>query len=225
MTRPLLVLRPEPGCSETLAAARARGLDAIGAPLFAIEAVDWAAPDASAFDALLAGSANAFRLGGEGLGAMSGLPVLAVGERTAAAARAARFDVAAVGHGGLQALLESHQGPSRLLRLGGETRVELSAPDGIELVERTVYRAAPLPLEPRAASAAAQGAVAMLHSAEAARRFAAECDRLAIARGTVSIAALSPRISEAAGEGWGQVRIAPAVTDCALLAMAADMCH
>ena len=53
----VLVLRPEPGCSETLAAARKRGLEAISAPIFAIESVPWDAPDAvnAAMEAFLAG--------------------------------------------------------------------------------------------------------------------------------------------------------------------------
>lgn len=225
MSRPVIVLRPEPGCTETLTAARDRGLEAFAAPLFAIQPVDWSAPDPSAFDALLAGSANAFRLGGRALAGLTKLPVLAVGERTAAAARAAGFHVAANGHGGLQALIETVEAPARLLRLSGEARVDLAPPGGVELVETTVYRAAPLRLTDQAIEALGGGAVVLLHSGEAARRFAAECDRLTVARSTVSIAALAPRIAEAAGEGWAQVRTAPEVTDCALLAMAADMCH
>jgi uroporphyrinogen-III synthase len=216
VSRPVLVLRPEPGCAETLAAARGRGLEAIAAPLFAIQPVAWTAPDASAFDALLVGSANAFRQGGSGLAAVIRLPVLAVGDRTADAARAAGFRVAATGQGGLQAVIETVEAPARLLRLSGETRVELVPPPGVEVVDATVYRAV---------AALRAGAVAMLHSAEAARRFAAECDRLGIARGTVRLAALASRIAEAAGEGWAQVCTAAQVTDCALLALATDMCH
>jgi uroporphyrinogen-III synthase len=225
VSRPVLVLRPEPGCAETLAAARGRGLEAIAAPLFAIQPVAWTAPDASAFDALLVGSANAFRQGGSGLAAVIRLPVLAVGDRTADAARAAGFRVAATGQGGLQAVIETVEAPARLLRLSGETRVELVPPPGVEVVDATVYRAVPLPLADRAVAALRAGAVAMLHSAEAARRFAAECDRLGIARGTVRLAALASRIAEAAGEGWAQVCTAAQVTDCALLALATDMCH
>ena len=42
----LVVLRPEPGASETVERARAIGLDALRMPLFEIEPVLWDAPDA-----------------------------------------------------------------------------------------------------------------------------------------------------------------------------------
>lgn len=225
MIRKVLVLRPEPGCSETLAAARDLGLDPLAAPLFAIEAVPWTAPEQEDFDQLIAGSANAFRFGGAELDKLTDLPVVAVGERTAAAAREAGFTVAAIGQGGLQTLLDTFAMPTRLLRLSGEERIDLSLPMGVTMVERTVYCAAPLPLSDQAIEALATGAVALLHSGEAARRFAAECDRLSIARGKVSLAALAPRIATAAGSGWARIEVAPEVTDAALLAMAADMCH
>ena len=85
---PLIVIRPEPGCSATVAAGRAAGLDVHGHPLIAIRPRSWQTPDPAQFDALLAGSANVFRHGGPGLAGLKRLPVYAVGETTAAAARA-----------------------------------------------------------------------------------------------------------------------------------------
>ena len=41
---PLIVIRPQPGCDASVAAARARGLDAHGFPLFAVRALDWQPP-------------------------------------------------------------------------------------------------------------------------------------------------------------------------------------
>ncbi len=225
MSRPLVILRPEPGCSETLAAARQRGLDAIGAPLFEVEPVDWTLRDADRVDALLIGSANAFRHGGEGLGALRALPVWAVGERTAAAARNCGFTVARTGSGGLQNLVEEAAAPIRFLRLAGEAHIAIDPPAGVSMVERIVYRAAPRPLSEAAASILRRGAVAALHSAEAARHFADECERLAIPRAGVSIAALAPRIADAAGEGWQSVRTAGETSDPALLELLDDMCH
>ena len=67
MTWPVVALRPQPGCAATVVAARQLGLDAIEAPLFAIEPVRWSAPEPNSFDGILAGSANAFRCGGEAL--------------------------------------------------------------------------------------------------------------------------------------------------------------
>ena len=104
MTR-VLVLRPEPGASETVERAREHGLEAISIPLFAIEPLAWETPRADAFDALLLTSANAVRHGGHGLNALRGLPVYAVGPATADAARGAGFGIAGVGPSDIDALL------------------------------------------------------------------------------------------------------------------------
>ena len=225
MMDPLVVLRPEPGCTETVAAARAAGLEAIAAPLFRIEPVSWQAPDPARFDAILAGSANAFRHAGQQLSSLSSLPVHAVGKRTAEAANDAGFRLGRTGEGGLQSLIDLLPRPNRLLRLAGEARVELRAPDGIVITDRVVYRAVRQSLNVDAQAALRGGAFALLHSAEAARAFAAECDRMGLARTTISLAALGPRIAEAAGDGWRAVRVARQVSDAALLALAQDMCQ
>jgi len=70
-----------------------------------------------------------------------------------------------------------------------------------------------------------EGALVLLHSAVAARHFGAECDRLAIVRKSIGIAALGPRIAAAAGEGWDRVRSASEPREAALLALAREMCH
>ena len=44
---PLAIIRPQPGNAATVAAARARGLDAQGFPLFAVTPLAWQAPAAS----------------------------------------------------------------------------------------------------------------------------------------------------------------------------------
>jgi uroporphyrinogen-III synthase len=225
MTRPIVVMRPQPGCAATASAANKAGLDAIEAPLFAIEPVQWSAPDPSLFDGILAGSANAFRCGGNALAALTALPVHAVGEHTAQAALEAGFAVATSGEGGLQGVLDRIPAPVRLLRLAGEARVALRAPAGIEISERVVYRSAPLALSPEGAALLGDGAVALLHSAEAARHFADECDRLAIDRSRIAIAALGPRIAAAAGEGWQSVASADRPADDRLLALAERLCQ
>src|SRR5690242_6691986 len=97
MSRAVAVLRPEPGNAATAAAIEALGLTAIRLPLFEIHAIDWAPPDATRFDALLLTSANAARHAGQGLAGFRSLPVHAVGEATAAAAREAGLEVVAVG--------------------------------------------------------------------------------------------------------------------------------
>jgi uroporphyrinogen-III synthase len=224
--RPLVVVRPEPGNSQTVAAARAAGLEGMGAPLFVIEPVPWRPPGPAPFDALLLSSANAARHGGEGLDAFAALPVYAVGKATAAAARDAGLTVVATGESGVHALLPllAHDRRGRVLRLAGRRHVALEPPPGVEIVTEIVYWARPLPLEAGPASALRGGAVVMLHSAEAARHFSGECDRLELDRGAIALACLAPAIAESAG-GWREVRVAPRPDDSALLAMAREMCE
>lgn len=224
MSCAVYAVRPEPGLSETLAAARARGLDAHGAPLFVIEPAAWAVAEGP-FDGLLVGSANAVWQGGPKLAQLIRLPVFAVGSRTADAARAAGFAVGAVGRGGLQAVVDTLAPPLRLLRLAGEAHVPLEPPRGLAIVTRVVYRTAPVALSSELTERLGAGGVVMLHSAHAAERFAAECDRLGIDRAKLKLAALGPRVLAAAGEGWKAGRAAPEPTEAALLAMAADMCQ
>ncbi|MGN6497924.1 MAG: uroporphyrinogen-III synthase, partial [Tsuneonella sp.] len=196
-----------------------------GAPLFAIEPVPWEMVDVEAIDALLLGSANAVRHAGEQLRAFAGKLVYAVGQKTADAARAAGFIIADTGSGGLQALLGTLQPPLRLLRLAGDAHVTLSPPAGVEIVTRVVYRAAPRSLPPVFAERLLSGGVVLLHSAEAARAFAVQCDALALDREALAIAAIGPRVLAAAGEGWSAARAAERPDDAALLAIAAEMCQ
>ena len=226
MTLPLIVIRPEPGGAATVAAARALGLEAHGFPLFAIAPVVWEAP--SGIDALLLGSANALRHAGPGLAAYAGLPAYAVGEATAAAARAAGLDVVATGRGGLQAVLPQVR-HRHLLRLAGAERVALIPPPGVTIAERVVYAAAPVAMPGALAlllsARALPGAVVALHSAAAARHFTAEAARIGLDRQRIALAALGPRIAAAAGDGWRAVRWAVRADDAALLALAGEMCQ
>lgn len=223
---PLFVLRSQPGCDATVRTARDLGLDAHGYPLFAVRPLDWQAPPAASFDALLIGSANALRHGGSALAAYRGKPAYAVGESTAAAAREAGLEIAATGEGGLQAMLakiapEHH----RLLRLAGRERVTLDVPPGLEMTEREVYANQPLPMPSGLSDRLRDGGIVLLHSAEAAVHFVAECERLGIARATLAIAALGPRIAAAAGHSWAAAESAPSPNDKALLALASRMCQ
>ena len=219
-----IVTRPEPGLAATLAAGRALGLPMLGAAMTAIVPRAWDVPDPANFDAVLAGSANAFRHGGEGLVGLASLPVLAVGEATAQAARDAGFAVERTGSGGLQNVLDTLEHPRRLLRLAGEDRVTLHPPEGTSLAERVVYAAELRPLSDSLGDAV-RGSVVLLHSARSAQHFAAECARLGIARSEVALACLGPRIAAAAGPGWAQVASAPRPEDGALLELARELCQ
>lgn len=224
---PLVVIRPEPGNTATLAAARALRLEAYGEPLFRIVSVAWEAPCAAQFDAVLIGSANALRHGGQALELYRALPAYVVGKTTADSARDAGFEIAATGSGGLQELSDhlARDGRKRVLRLAGAEHVALDAAPGTVITTVVVYEAQRQRLTPAGEVVLAHGAVVMLHSAAAARHFAAECERAAIARASIACACLGERIAAAAGDGWASVASAERPDDSALLALAAWMCQ
>jgi uroporphyrinogen-III synthase len=215
--RRVLVLRPEPGASATAAKARAAGMDAIAIPLFTIEPVEWEAPEPTNFDGILLTSANAVRHAGEGLRKLRGLPAYAVGDATAEAAREVGFDVAAAGDSGVDRLLGSIAADLQLLHLCGEDR-RAPADAKQRITAITVYRAL---LVENPDLAGAEGAVALIHSPRAGRRFA----EIAPARSSIAIAAISRAAAEAAGEGWAAIESAAEPTDDALLALAARLCE
>lgn len=222
----VIAIRAEPALAETVAAGAAIDLSIEAMPLFEVVPIPWSPPDPAKIDALLVGSANAFRHGGEGLHAFRGKPVHAVGERTADAARAGGFAVGLVGDGGLQSVMDRLAPPLRLMRVGGEERVEIAVKQGIILTERACYSVEPRPIPGDMAARLRSGeAIVLLHSAAAARHFAAECDRASVPRSSLKLAAIGPRVADAAGTGWAQVETASSPQDDALLALARDMCH
>ena len=213
----LLVLRPEPGASATLARARELGLEAVAVPLFEIEPVGWEAPEANGFDGLLLTSANAVRCGGDQLQELRGLKAYAVGEATAAAARDAGFDIAATGDDGVERLLGSIEPDLRLLHLCGEDR--RAAQDARQTITPlAVYRAKQID---RPQLPAPAGSIALIHSPRAGRRFA----ELVTDRSGAVIAAISAAAAEAAGTGWKSIEVAERTEDEALLALAARLCN
>ena len=223
---PLVIIRPEPGNAASTAIARTLGLDVRPFPLFEVVANSWEAVLPTRYDAVLVGSANVFRHGGRALATLRGLPVYAVGEATAAAAQAAGFALAGTGAGAMQALLgELHPRHRRLLRLTGQERVSLSLAKGISMDERVIYASQPRALPAELEALLRRPAIVALHSAEAARHLTAECVRRAIRRAPLRLAALSPRIGAAAGDGWGEVAAATMPDDKALLALARQMCQ
>ena len=216
MTR-VAVLRPQPGADATVAKARALGLDTVAIPLFEIEQVEWEAPEAAGFDGLLLTSANAVRFGGDGLAALRGLKVYAVGEATADAARTAGFDVAATGDSGVDRLLGSIEPDLRLLHLCGAERQDASDARQ-EITGVVVYRARPV-VDPD--MSLVEGSIAIVHSPRAGRRFV----ELVGDRAAISIAAISSAVAEAVGDGWKEVAVADQPSDDALLALAARLCE
>lgn len=210
----LLVLRPEPGGSETAARARAMGLEPVLAPLFAVRPVAGPPADSSLYDAVLLTSANGARHAPAGLAA---LPCFAVGESTAEAARAAGFADVRTGSsdGAAAAAMMAAAGVRRALHLCGYDHLPVAAA-GVAIERRVVYSAEPIERERLDGPA-----VAMIHSARAGARFA----QLAGDRSSIAVAAISSAAAAAAGEGWAVKAVAAAPRDQALLELAAKLCN
>ena len=221
---PVIAIRPEPGLTATLALARAMRLAIHGCALFEGAPFDWTPPAPGAYAGLLAASAALFRLAGPGLDGLRALPVHAVGQATAAVARAAGFAVTGVGEGGLETVVGTLP-PGHYLRLAGEAHVPLTPAPDVTIDTQVVYRMAALPIPPGLAQILAAPALVLLHSGEAARHFAAKCDARGLDRATIALACLAPRIAGVVGPGWAAVGIAPRRTDRALLALAGQMCQ
>jgi uroporphyrinogen-III synthase len=219
LTRAVAVLRPEPGNAATAAAIEALGLTAIRLPLFEVRAIDWTPPDAVRFDALLLTSANAPRHAGPGLAALRTLPVHAVGDATAAAARAAGLEVVAVGDRDGAALIAAAaaSGVERALLLGGRDRATGDHPIIAEAI--AVYASEPVAVAVEKLDQLA-GSVVLVHSPRAARRIADLIDRAGIDRRTVRLAAISTAAADAAGDDWERIAAAAVPDDTALIALA-----
>jgi uroporphyrinogen-III synthase len=219
--RCLVVLRPEPGATETVRKAGQRGLDAVAIPLFEVEPVTWDVPNLNAFDALLLTSANAVLYGGADLEALKSLPVYAVGAATAKAAREAGFEIAMTGDRGVDELLSGINPGAKLIHISGEHRRVSSDPlQAITPITayRSRERAAPNLTE-------AEGAVVLLHSPRAAAVFREMLASANLNRASVAIAAISPAAAEAAGGDWESVDVAERPSDEALLALAERLCN
>lgn len=222
---PLIVIRPQPGADATAAAAAQLGLAPHVFPLFAIQPVPWEPPNPVEVDALLIGSANAVRHAGAALARFRGKPAYAVGETTAAAARAAGLTIAALGSGGLDGVLAQVTAHRRLLRLAGRERVALRPPPGVLLTERIVYASNPRAFPSELTGMLSAPALVLLHSAAAAEHFARECDRLSLDRAILALATIGPRVTAACGSGWAEIVTATAPNDAALLARARQLCQ
>lgn len=215
--RRVLILRPEPAAGITAEKARQLWLDPLAVPLFEVQPIAWQAPDPTRFDALLLTSANAVRLSGERLGGLRGLPVYAVGEATAEAARNAGLEIAAAGDAGVEQLLGSIEAALRLLHLcGADCHAAQNARQKIAAIP--VYRSHALAAPDLSEIG---GSVALIHSPRAARRFA----ELVSERADIAIAAISQAAAEAVGAGWECVEATERPSDDALLALAARLCN
>jgi uroporphyrinogen-III synthase len=202
--RAVLVTRPAPGDAETAAALAALGWEPIAAPALVLRETPPARlPRAQAL--LLASRAAARAL------PPLPLPVLAVGEGTAAEARARGFADVTAAEGDAAALaalaaarLRPGAGPL-LLAVGRGYGADLAAAlraRGFAVIRRVVYAAHPaeaLPGPARAALAAGRVAAVLVTSPRGARIFCALLRRAGLSAATRGLRALvlSPRIAAA----------------------------
>jgi uroporphyrinogen-III synthase len=216
MSRPIAVLRPEPGNRVTAIAIEATGRTAIRLPLFDATPVAWQAPDPAGYDALILTSANAIRHGGPGLLALRDLPVYAVGAVTAEAARRAGFRVEATGDAGAEQLLEraGAAGVRRALHIAGRDRTV--EPGGIVADIVTVYVSEALDISTSDAAKLA-GSVALVKSARAGARLAQIVDRHGVDRATIVLVAISERTAEVSGTGWERVVVPADISSAGLI--------
>lgn len=232
--RGVLVTRPEAGASETAERVAGLGFVPILAPVLAIAVLPARLPAAGKVQAVLVTSGNALpALGPQ----FHGVPVLAVGDATAARARAAGFaDVTSAGRNAeaLAALVQERcrPGGGALLlptaRGEGLVLARLLRGAGFAVVRRTVYAAMPQNALPAAAAEAlSRGTVAaaLFFSPATARSFT-KLLLAALPAGclkAVDALALSPAVAAPlAPLPWRRLRVADRPSQDALLTLLAD---
>src|SRR5450759_676019 len=212
----VLVTRPHPDDETTATSLRARGFEVLRAPVLRFEPVAFRDDGEAHYGAVVVTSANALRgiehqLKGHRL---LELPLFAVGEHTASAARRAGFTHVISANGDATSLLDSVlarvkakelKKASTLLYLAGEDRARDLASElderGLRVVTQTTYRMIPvgsLPYEVCDAFAANRVEAVLHYSRRSARAFldaagagGVEISALAIAQCCISAAVAS----------------------------------
>lgn len=221
--RPLIIIRPQPVAEASFQRATALGLNPRCAPLFVARPLMWRAPDPASYEALFLSSAQSLRLGGPELERLKSLPVFAVGQATADAARIAGFCVKGIGDSDGQALIGAMEagGIRNILWLCGESRSRLAGRLA-RLDPLPCYRMTDQPPPPEWGGWTAHPAVILAHSTRAAQRLDA---LLRKERQHLDLVAISAKVAAAAGTGWASVTIAARPDDAAMLAVASILCH
>lgn len=233
----ILVTRPHPDIETTAASLRARGHAVLLAPALKFEPVAFHDESESGYGAVIVTSANALRAIASqlpDLGLLT-LPLFAVGEHTAAAAREAGFVEVIVAGGDAASLRDQVVRSARekvmkkkdtLLYLAGadlsrDLGGELGA-EGFRVVTQTTYRMAPVKHLPREVCAgfAAHGIEAVLHySRRSARAFldAARDEGVEISALAIPHCCLSETVADVLRDaGASQVLVAAAPDETAL---------
>jgi uroporphyrinogen-III synthase len=178
-----LVTRPQPDADDTVARLSALGLEGIAVPLLERQVIATSLPDPAGFSALALTSTNALRVLEETgrLAPYLRLKVFAVGERTAAAARAAGFETVVAAGGTLARLVEALEGAGLAgpvfypaARHPSGDLAKALAPAGVMVVTARVYDMRPattLPKTVREGLAEGRYAGALLYSRRTAETF------------------------------------------------------
>lgn len=214
-----------PAATATAAVIEARGFSPVVAPLLVIEPRDASLPAA---DAVLVTSGHAVL----GVAALRNLPLLAVGDATAALARQAGFGrvMSAAGDATALAALARRELPAHariLLAVGAGQGTALAATlrhAGFRVQRRIVYAAHGVrALPPHAATALQAGAIeaALFLSAETARVFAAilSASLHPSLAGVTALAIGEPAAAALRALPWGQVRVSAEPTLEGVLAL------
>ena len=233
----VLVTRPLPDGETTAADLRARGFAAITAPMLRFEPFGFRDDEDVAYGAVLVTSANALRAVETGIAAsrLLKLPLFAVGERTAAAARAAGFAEVVAGEGDAAALrdlvIENAKAKKLkkakpLLYLAGEELARDLAGElankGFEVVTQITYRMVPaknLPGEVVDGFAAGRIEAVLHYSRRSARAFvdAARAGGVEISALSLPQCCISPAVAEIVRDaGATQVTVAASPDENAL---------
>jgi uroporphyrinogen-III synthase len=212
----VLVTRPQPDDEATAAGLRARGFEVLQAPMLRFEPVAFSDDEDMRYGAVIVTSANALRGLAPHLAAsrLLKLPLFAVGENTAAAARAIGFENVTSANGdatGLRDLVlasvkaKALKKTSTLLYLAGADLARDLAGElgerGFTVVTQTTYRMSPVSSLPRETCDAfvANAVEAVLHYSrrsaraflDAARTGGVEISALAIPQCCISAAVAS----------------------------------
>ncbi len=230
----LLVTRPEPDAERTAAALRGRGHSIVMAPLVRIEVLADAPIDGRHWAAILVTSANAAAAIAmhERKRALLDVPVFAVGDRSAAAMRAAGFADVVSADGAVADLARRVGGRLKpgaaLLYLAGEDRAGDLAGDlrarGFVVQTANVYRAVVATTLPQdATDALAGGLDGVLHfsrrSAEAYVNGARATGLLSRALAPVQFCLSEQIAAPLRRAGAATIRVAPRPNEAALIAL------
>jgi len=221
---PLVLLRPQPGNDASATRAREMGLTVIQVPLFEVLPADGGPMPTGPFDALLLTSINGVRFGATIMAAFAGVPIYAVGEATAYAARIAGHENVITGGGDAQstAAMIAADGHRSVLHVAGE---EVRPYDslGVGVVRYTVYRTVERDIATvRAALSRLGPAVIAVHSPRAGIQLTLLIP--ATRRMRLHVVAISEAAARVCGKGWASLTVSERPDDTALLHCVETLC-